>query len=394
VQDNIAAANQNTANISAVVGIGHTDYVEDYRRVRQGEKPHDSYGYATVAFKNALQDAGIDRSEIDGLIVGPTTAYERMGEILNIDPRWGGQADAVQAVFQAVMAIKSGMAEVIALVYGNDQRSAAIQYGGPQAMGGQSFLSYVYHSPWGLTSQGALYALMFQRYKSLWNLSDQDLGQVAVAQRQWASLNPNAIMQSKPLTMDDYLAAPYVAEPLRLNDYCLINDGGVALIIMESSRARRVARNPIYIRGLGRSDLNHDATSLGPRLVDFYRPAQQKAAKQVYEAAGLGPKDVDALLVYDSFTPHIFFALEGFGFCDQGKAANFIAQTGIGVNGRLPINTHGGHVSESYMQGWNHQIEAVRQVRGGLGKRQVQNCRHVQYISDVAGKAMSIIYGA
>ncbi|WP_227870770.1 thiolase C-terminal domain-containing protein [Orrella marina] len=394
MQDNIADGSTDTSDISAVVGIGHTDYVDDYRRVRNGEKPHDSYGYATVAFKKALADAGIDRSEVDGLIVGPTTAYERMGEILNIDPTWGGQADAVQAVFQAVMAIKSGMAEVVALVYGNDQRSAAVQYGGPQAMGGQSFLSYVYHSPWGLTSQGALYALMFQRYKALWDLSDKDLGQVAVGQRQWASLNPNAIMSKKPLTIDDYLAAPYVAEPLRLNDYCLINDGGVALIIMEASRARKVAQKPVYIRGLGRSDLNHQATSLGPRLVDFYRPAQQKAAQQVYSAAGIGPKDIDALLVYDSFTPHIFFALEGFGFCEQGEAAHFIAQTGIGVNGKLPINTHGGHVSESYMQGWNHQIEAVRQVRGGLDQRQVTDCRHVQYISDVAGKAMSVIYGA
>src|SRR5690606_37319071 len=164
-----------------------------------GEKPHDSTGYATLAFNRALEDAGITRDEVDGLIVGPTTAYERMGEILNIDPRWGGQADAVQAVLQAVLAIKSGMAEVIALVYGNDQRSAAVQYGGPEAMGGGAFLSYVYHSPWGLTSQGALYALMYQRYKELNGLDDSTLGQVAVAQRQWASMNPHAIMRNKIL---------------------------------------------------------------------------------------------------------------------------------------------------------------------------------------------------
>src|SRR5690606_37680449 len=184
-----------TSGVSAVVGIGHTDWVEDYRRVRNGEKPYDSYGYAAQAFARALADAGIDRSEVDGLIVGPTTAYERMGEVLNIDPRWGGQADAVQAVMQAVLAIHSGMAEVVALVYGNDQRSAAVQYGGPEAMGGGAFLSYVYHSPWGLTSQGALYALMYQRYKELNGLDDSTLGQVSVAQRQWASLNPNAIMR-------------------------------------------------------------------------------------------------------------------------------------------------------------------------------------------------------
>lgn len=383
-----------TAGIAAVVGIGQTDWVGDYARVRKGVKPHDSNGYAALAFRNALADAGLRREDVDGLIVGPTTAYERMGEVLNIDPRWGGQADAVQAVFQAVMAIRAGMAEVVALVYGNDQRSAAVQYGGPQAMGGGSFLSYVYHSPWGLTSQGALYALMFQRYRALYGLTDRDLGQVAVGQRQWANLNPNAIMRGRPLSLEDYLAVKYIAEPLRMNDYCLINDGGVALIIMEAGRARRHhGAKAVRIQGLGRSDLNHHATSLEPRLIDFYRPAQQRAAEQAYAAAGVGPRDMDALLVYDSFSPHIFFALEGFGYCPQGEASRFIAENGIGVGGRLPVNTHGGHLSESYMQGWNHQIEAVRQIRGGLGDRQVPDCRHVQYTSDVAGKAMTIIYG-
>jgi acetyl-CoA acetyltransferase len=391
-ENNEARLDRNTAGISAVAGIGHTDWVEDYARVRKGEKPSDSYGYAARAFTRAIEDAGISRDEIDGLIVGPSTAYERMGEVLNIDPRWGGQADAIQAVLQAVMAIKSGMAEVVALVYGNDQRSAAVQYGGPEATGGGAFLSYVYHSPWGLTSQGALYALMFQRYKELLGISERDLGQVAVAQRQWSSLNPNAIMR-KTITLDDYMSAAYIAEPLRLYDYCLINDGGVALIIAEASRARKMAQKPVVIHGMGRADLNSKATSLGPRLLDFYRPAQMKAADQVFAAAGVGPKDMDALLVYDSFSPHILFALEGFGYCGQGEAASFIAGNGIGVGGKLPINTGGGHLSESYMQGWNHQIEAVRQLRGGLGARQVPDCRYVQYTSDVAGKAMSVIYG-
>lgn len=383
---------QRTSGVAAVTGIGHTDWVDDYRRVRNGEKPFDSYGYAAQAFSRALADAGLARSDIDGLIVSPTTAYERMGEVLGLDPRWGGQADAVQAVFQAVMAVHSGLAEVVALVYGNDQRSAAVQYGGPKAMGGGDFLSYVYHSPWGLTSQGGLYAMMFQRYKALFGVSDAELGQVAVAQRQWAALNPHAIMR-KPLTPEAYLAADYTAAPLRLNDYCLINDGGVALIVMEAERARKQGVDPVYIQGMGRSDLNHQATSLGPRLTEFYRPAQEKAAEQVYAAAGLGPRDIDALLVYDSFSPHIFFALEGYDFCGQGEAGHFIAEHGIGVGGGLPVNTHGGHLSESYMQGWNHQVEAVRQLRGREGARQVADCRHVQYVSAVAGKAMSIIYG-
>lgn len=381
---------------AAVVGIGQTDWVGDYRRVRAGEKPDDSYGYAAAAFRVALADAGIGKDEVDGLIVGPTTAYERMGEILGIDPRWGGQADAVQAVVQAVMAVRCGMAEVVALVYGNNQRSAAVQYGGPEAMGGDAFLAYVYHAPWGLTSQGALYALMYRRYMALQGATERELGQVAVGQRDWARMNERAIMR-KPLTLGDYLASPYVAEPLHLFDYCLINDGGVALVVAEASRAEAIAARSghrlAWIHGVGRADMNRGATSMEPRLLDFYRPAQKLAADQLYAMAGVGPKDVNALLIYDSFSCHVPFALEGFGYCGTGEAGSFIARTGIGPGGGLPINTGGGHLSESYMQGWNHQIEAVRQLRGGEGARQVPNCRFVHYASDVAGKAVTVMYG-
>src|SRR5262245_36039751 len=181
-------------DVAAVVGIGHTDWPEDYARVRTGGKPYDSYGYAAVALKRALDDAGLRASDVDGLMVGQL-AYERAGEIFGISPRWGGTCGAVDGVVQALMAISAGLAEVVALVYGNDQRSAKVQYGGPQAMGGDAFLSYVYHAPWGLTSQGALYALTFQAYKHIRGFTEQELGEVAVAQRGWSSLNPNAVMR-------------------------------------------------------------------------------------------------------------------------------------------------------------------------------------------------------
>lgn len=378
---------------AAVVGVGHTDWIGDWHAVRAGGKPTDSYGYAAGAFKRALEEAGLKRDDIDGLIVGPTTAYERMSEVLGINPRWGDQADAVLSVFQAVSAIEAGLAETIALVYGNDQRSGQVQYGGPQAMGGDAFLSYVYHSPWGLTSQGALYALTFQAYRHAWGFQEQDLAQVSVAQRQWASLNPNAVMQ-KTITVEDYLAAPYICEPLRLYDYCMINDGGVALIITTADRAKRFKnRPPVYVHGLGRRDLNGYATSLEPRLTEFYHPAQQDCGRQAFEMAGVGPGDIDVLQVYDSFSVHVPLALEGYGYCKRGEAGKFLRESGMGPGGRLPINTSGGHLSESYMQGWAHQIESVRQVRGECGKRQVEGCDWVHYTSDVAGKAVSIIYG-
>ncbi len=378
--------------VAAVIGVGHSDWIGDWSRVRAGERPDDSYGYGATAFREALRDAGIGREQIDGLIVGPTTAYERMAEVIGLDVRWGDQADAVLSVIQACMAIETGMADIVALVYGNDQRSVGTQYGGPQAMGGDLFLSYVYHAPWGMTSQGALYALTFRRYGELYGVSERDLGHVAVAQREGSSVNPHAI-QRKRISIDDYMAAPYITEPLRLFDYCLINDGGVSLIIAEAELARKLSPHPVFIEAVGRHDLNRGATSLEPRLTEFYRPAQQAVAEQVFGATGLEPKDIDVLQVYDSFSVHVPLALEGYGYCGVGEAGRFMREEGIGLGGRLPTNTSGGHLSESYMQGWNHQIECVRQLRGSCGERQVAGCRRVHYTSDVAGKAVSIIYG-
>lgn len=379
-------------NVAAVVGIGHSDWRADYAAVRADTKPFDSYGYGAVSLRRALADAGIDRSEVDGLIVGTTTAHGRASELYGVSPRWGCEADSAQAVVVAAMAIKAGFCEVVALVYGNDQRSAKVQYGGPQAMGGVANLSYVYHAPFGLTSQGALYALMQRRHMEVTGATERDLGQVAVAQRQWAKHNPAAIMQGRLITLEDYLASPYVAEPLHLYDYCLINDGGVALIVMEASRARRQGRKPVTIKTATRYDLHGESTTLRPRLMDFYHTGHRVVSKRVYDAVGEGPKDMDAVLIYDSFSCHIPFALEGFGFCGIGESGAFMAEAGIGPGGKLPVNTHGGHLSESYMQGWAHQIEAVRQLRGEAGLN-VPNCRRVQYISDVAGRVYSIIYG-
>jgi acetyl-CoA acetyltransferase len=378
---------------AAIAGIGVSDWAADYKRCRNGERPDDAYGYGATAFRRALADAGMRREDVDGLIVGPTLAYERTGEILGLDPRWGGQADAGLAMIQACMAIACGLAKVVALVYGNDQRSAKVQYGGEDAAGGGTYLSYVYYSPWGLTSQGALYALMFQRYCEVHGGIPRDaLGPVAVAQRANASRNPHAIMR-KEIALSDYRAAAFVCEPLRLLDYCLINDGGVCLLVCEPGIARRMAKRPVYVEGVGRADLNHGATSLEPRLLDFYLPAQKLAAKQVYDMAGVGPEDIDAVQIYDSFSCHVPFALEGFGFCAPGAGTRFAAERGLRFDQGLPVNTGGGHLSESYMQGWNHQIEAVRQLRGEGEGRQVADCGHVQYISDVAGKVVSIIYG-
>ena len=374
----------------AIVGAADTDYARDYDLARKGQVSRDAYGYAALAFTRALQDAGLTRSDVDGLIVGPTLATERTGEVLGLNVRWGGQADAVNALLQAVMAVHSGLAECVALVYGNDQRSRRKEYGGAQA-DGSSFLAYVQYAPWGLTSQGALYAMMTRRYMQLYGLKPEELGQVAVHQRRFAALNPNAIMQEQ-IDAQKYLASRLVCDPLRLYDYCLVNDGGVALIVTTAERARRMRKPAVVIQGIGRKDINVDATNLAPRFLDFYHSAHHEAAASLYSMAGLGPEDIDLVQIYDSFSAHVLFALEGFGFCEEGQAGRFIGSGATGPGGRLPVNTSGGHLAESYMQGWNHQVEIVRQLRGEAGRRQVDGARHAQYISDVAGKVASLVF--
>ncbi|HWL28849.1 MAG TPA: thiolase family protein [Burkholderiaceae bacterium] len=374
----------------SIVGVGKTDWVADWHAVRQGQARFDQYGYAAVALKDALNDACLKREDIDGLIVGQSTAYERTAEVLGINPRWGDQSDAPTALLKAISAIESGMAETVALVYGNNQRSGKTQYGGPQAMGGDLFLAYVYHAPWGLTSQGALYALTANAYMHASGMQQEDLGQVAVSQRAWASLNPQAILR-KPLDIDGYLASPYICEPLRLFDYCMVNDGGVALIVTSADKARSVAKKAVHVTGFGRYDVNQGSTSLEPRLTGFYRDAQQIAGAESFSMADVDHDDIDLFSVYDSFSMHVVLALEGYGYSAQGEAAKFLREQGIGPGGRLPTNTSGGHLSDSYMQGWGHYVECVRQLRGEAASRQIAGARHAHYTSDIAGKAVSIV---
>ncbi len=376
----------------AVVGVGDTDYARDYQASRDPEAargaPVESAVYGIRALRRALDDAGLAKSDIDGLVVGPTLHYERTAELAGLDVRWYGEGDAAHAVVQAAAAISTGLASCVALVYGNNQRTAGVRYGGPRAASGQAHRAYVYYAPWGLTSQGGLYALMANRYFELYGIKAHDYGQLAVRQRAFAAKNPNAVRRSV-ITIDDYLAAPYVVEPLRLLDYCMVNDGGVALIMTSAETASRRGRKPVILDGAGWSDLNAGATSLAPRLTDFYHSAHRRAADQAYGMAWRTPADIDCVQVYDSFSCHTIFALEGFGYCQEGEALSYLA-----TKAAPAVNTSGGHLSESYMQGWNHQVEAVRQLRGEAGERQVPDCRRVQYICDAAGKVATLVYSS
>jgi acetyl-CoA acetyltransferase len=376
----------------AVIGVGDTDYAEDYRRTRAGQPATDGYGYATLAFRRALADSGIAKSRIDGLVVGPSLAYERTAELLGLDVSYGHTADAGNAVVQAAFAIVTGMASTVAVVYGNDHLAAGVQYGGVHAMGGEKVLPYVYYAPWGLTAQGSFYAMTTRAYFEHSGLTSRELGEVAVAQRMHAQLNDNAVMR-RPLTIDDYLASREIVSPLRLFDYTIINDGGVAMIITSAQdAARNHADRAVVVAGMAKADLNVDATSMRPRLTNFYRPAQTVVAENLFNMVGYGPEAIDAVQIYDSFSVHIPMVLAGMDYTTDADVGKLLASGALRPGGRLPVNTGGGHLSESYMQGWNHQVESVRQLRGEAGARQVPNASRIQYFSEAAGKLTTIIY--
>ncbi len=357
-----------------------------YIECRLTETPYD---LGLWALREALADAGLKHTDLDGLIVSRIPDYQRFGEMLGIDPRYvaitPGQGRMSGASIQmAAMAIATGMAHTVALVYGNDGRSRGATYGGaadPSGGGGQ-------WAPYGMTSPGAMHAMLFSRHAHLYGTTSEQLAAVAVTFRQHAALNSGAVMRT-PITVADHQASKFIAAPLHLLDYCLINDGGAALILTAADRARDGRARPVYIRGMGQASALR-GSALPPE--DFWHAPMQRAATDVLRMAGVGREELDALMIYDNFTPTVLFSLEGFGFCAPGESGAFVQSGALDLGGRYPSNTDGGHLSNSYVQGWALNVEAVRQLRGECGERQVPSARLIQYMC-AAPLTTSIIYG-
>lgn len=371
-------------NKVAVVGVGTTLF---------GRLPgNDPYDLGIMALKSALEDSALKMSDIDGLIVSRIPDYQRFAEITGIDPRFAmvtpGQGRMSGAsIAMGVNAIISGQAKVVALVYGNNGRSAGAQYGGEgDSYGGGGVGPWF---PYGMTSPGAAHAIMFQRHMHQFGTTSEQLAAVSVAFRKHALLNPNAVMKT-PVTVEDHQASRFIAEPLHILDYCLINDGGVAIILTAADRAKDFPKPPVYIRAHGQATQLKDS-SLPPE--DYWFEPMQKIAADIYRMADVTREDLDALMIYDNFSPTVLFSLEGFGFCKQGESGDFVQDGRLELGGQYPSNTDGGHLSNSYMQGWALNVEAVRQLRGENGPRQVKGARLIQYMC-AAPLTSSIIYGS
>jgi acetyl-CoA acetyltransferase len=375
--------NKALAGKVAVVGVGTTRY---------GKLPaYDAYDLGIWALKAALEDCGLRFEDIDGLIINRIPDYQRFGEITGINPRYvtitPGQGRFSGICIQsAVAVIAAGLASTVALVYGNNGRSAGDAYGGASDAYGSGGAGLWF--PYGMTSPGAFHALMMRRHMEEFGTTTDQLGTIAATFRRHASLNPDAVMRT-PFSLEEYRAARYICEPLRLLDYCLINDGGVAMILTSAERAKDLNKRPVYIRGFGQASALAGST-FPPD--DYWRTPMRQVAEDVYGMAGVGPPDMDALMIYDNFTPTVLFSLEGFGFCGKGESGPWVAEGKLGLGQEFPTNTSGGHLSESYMQGWALNVEAVRQVRGECGERQVKGAELVQYMT-AAPVITSMIYG-
>jgi len=363
----------------AIVGIGETDYALDYRNARKGADgyvPRGPVDLIEQSFERALEDAGLERSDIDGL--SSTLMYggpepDELARSLKINlryvlPRDGMAHGILVPVAAAVRALASGACQTLALVYAAASRSMGRRYGGQTYQGGGTD-SYYYYHPWGWSSQAAHWAMIFQHYMITYGVDESDLGSIARTLRSNAMLNENAIMRD-PLTIEQYLESRYIVRPLHLFDMCLVNDGGVCLILRRADAASDSPHDPVVISGWGHAEVPHSKMHF--MVKERLRPQMEEASEQAFTMAGCGRADIGHFQGYDASTVHLVNQLEGYGFADVGQALQFCKEGHLAIDGSLPSNTNGGLLSEAYMHGWNNLVESVRQLRHEAAPRQVR----------------------
>jgi acetyl-CoA acetyltransferase len=321
----------------------------------------------------ALDDAGLDLDQVDG--VCHSASSMAFAEYLGVHPRFtdstntGGSSFEVH-VEHAAAAIAAGVAEVVVGVYAatprGDRARGATRGRWPTMPGSNPSLEW--ELPSGIRMMMGAYALAATRHMALYGTTSEQLAQIAVTTRQWATMNPRARHQ-EPLTVDDVLASPMQTSPLHLLDCCLVTDGAGAFVMTSAERARDLAKPPAYVLGVGTC---HDH-SLISQMPELSVTAGTVSGAAAFEMAGVKPADVDLLMGYDSFTITALLHLEDLGFCAKGEGGPFVEDGKTGPGGSLPMNTNGGGLSYTHpgMYGMFLLVEAVRQLRGECGPRQV-----------------------
>jgi acetyl-CoA acetyltransferase len=341
---------------TAIVGIGWTHFTKRSNRA--------VIDLAAEASLRALDDAGLRPTEVDGLVTsfwgagGQDTVDPRtLAESLGIeDCRYrlfgaGGGSALCTMVGSAAMAVATGLCANV-LVYraanGSSARAPAIEW--PRA-------EDKWRAHYGQAHAAAIFGPRVMAHMARYGTTSLDLAEIAVRQRQHASLNLKAMMRT-PITVEDHKASPWVVEPFRLLDCCLQTDGAVAFVVTSRDRAQHLRHGPVYITAFVGGSQPFEAQPL-------WETNAPTAARLLYEAAGITAADVDLAELYDPFTGMCLLHIEGFGLAPVGEAADWVRAGGSGLDGETPVNTHGGLLSEAYIAGYNHVIEAVQQLRPG-----------------------------
>lgn len=357
-------------NKIAIVGVGESDI---------GRVPNMSgLGLNAQAAKRALEDSGLKLSDIDGVLTAYsfTEPYFMLGsvlcEYLGIKPRFnaslvcGGASPAVM-LKHAAEAIASGQAETVLVCAGENRATGQSR---DAALAALLAVGHPYYEqPYGGSIPG-YYAMIAQRHMHVYGTTREQMAHVAVNTRNHALLHPNAHMK-KPVTLQEVLDAKPIADPLGMLDCCLISDAGGAFIVTSAERARDLKFKPVYLQGIGEYH-THEHLMCAPSLTEF---GATESGRIAYEMAGLGPQDIDFAELYDCFSIVPIIEMEELGFCKPGEGGAFFAEGHARIGGKLPINTHGGMLSHAHAGaagGLFGIVEAVRQLRGGLGARQVQ----------------------
>lgn len=355
----------------AIAGLGVTPMGKIYGR--------SATDFAQEAVALALADAGLQKSEVDGLLINANMSREMnlqlqgaLGlenlSLVNVMNAFGSTAGTM--IQYAAMAIENGLANVVVLVYADDPlkpaRGAGASYSGAghRPMTGMQSLPMAY----GAFGTNLGYAMAARRHMHLFGTTSEQLGAIAISQRKWAQLNPWAQMR-KPLTMEEYLNSRYIAEPLHLFDCCLVSNGGVAVVITSAERARSLRQPPVSVLGMGQA--SPGGSGRADREPGIYTGAKQ-SGEIALRMAGITLQDIDICELYDCYTYTVLVTLEDYGFCAKGEGGAFVEDGKLGPGGSLPTNTGGGELSAYYMWGFTPLSEGIVQARGQGGERQVE----------------------
>lgn len=351
-------------NKAAIVGVGQTEFSKNSGR--------STRRMALEALTEALNDAGLKATDIDGVV--KMGANDDVFEIdllrsLGLDnlrffaeiPHGGGAACGTIA--GAVAAVTSGMADAVVTFRSLNERSE--RRFGESTVGGGVGGWMQYNLPHGLVTPAQWIAIYAQRYLHEYGHTTEEFGRVSVLTRKHAATNPHAMMYDRPVTLEEHQTSRWISEPLRLLDCCLDTDGACATVVVSAEKAKALKGTPAYIAAAAQGTGTRSEMMTSYQRKNIARLEEAEATgKELYRIAELEPKDIDVAEIYDHFTPMVLMALEAYGFAGTGEAPKLFQSGALELDGRMPLNTHGGHLGEGYLHGYGHIVEGVRQIRG------------------------------